>query len=613
MHSSFKVEIQPEGRVVTVMSGASLIEAVGKAGVVLDMPCGGQGHCGKCVVQIVDDPPEPTPADTEVLDPKEIAEGFRLGCQTIVTSDMVVRIPDRARMFQQKILTAGVDREFALDPNITVKTVTVPVAELGDQRSDFDRLALALDGAVDGVWAELEVIRTLPAAIRNGENLVTVALEGNEVIGVDPGDTSEHVYGVAFDIGTTTIVGMLIDLKTGHQMAVSATTNPQVAFGDDVISRICHANEEEGGLKELHDSILDCVNERIADLAGQAKIDTNNIYEVTFAGNTTMNHILLGIDPRNIGEMPFVTAVRKAVNAKADRLGVKIRPGGNIYALPNIAGFVGGDTVGMVLSACLHCEDDLVLAIDIGTNGEIVLGSKNRIVCCSTAAGPAFEGARIEFGMRATDGAIDRVVINHDVELNVLGDAEPRGICGTGLIDAISEMLSKGIIEDTGRMCPADELPAGTSDAVRRRCVESEDGAQFILAHNGPEGKPVVLTQRDVRQVQLAKGAISAGATSLMAVMGVRPDDLHAVLLAGAFGNFIRRSQAKRIGLLPNVLNEKIRFIGNAAGTGSKMALASRHCRAEAEDISRKCEFIELATRPDFQMAFAEAMIFPAE
>jgi len=332
---------------------------------------------------------------------------------------------------------------------------------------------------------------------------------------------------------------------------------------------------------------------------------------VTFGGNTTMNHLLLGIDPRSLGEMPFVAAIRDAVNIKARGLGVNMRPGGNIHGVPNITGFVGGDTVGMILAAGMLDDDRLLLAIDIGTNGEIVLGSKAGMVSCSTAAGPAFEGARIRFGMRASDGAIDKVVINSDVEVNVLGGVEPRGICGTGLIDAIAELLRYGIIEPTGRLRKAGELPGDVPDALRARLIEGENGTEFVLAWNGPEGKPIVLTQKDIREVQLGKGAISAGVATLLAELDVTVDDLDVVLLAGAFGNFIRRSQAKRIGLLPDVPTEKIRFVGNAAGTGAKMVLAARHCRADTERISKECRYIELANRVDFQAAFAESMMFP--
>ena len=613
MHTSVKVEIQPDGRVVTVFTGTSLIEAVGKAGVILDTPCGGQGRCGKCRVQIVGSPHPPSAADRDSLAAEDLDQGYRLACQTKVLSDLIVRIPDQARMFQQKILTAGVGREVRLDPNVTKRAVIVPAPSLEDQRSDFDRLVGALDDRVRGVWAELDVMRSLPAALRQGGSQVTITLEGREIIGIDSGDTTDRLFGVAFDIGTTTVVGMLVDLRTGHEAAVAARTNPQVVYGDDVVSRIRFANDNPAGLRQLQKTILDCVNEIIGELAAKAGIDADSICEATFAGNSTMDHLLLGVDPRSLGEMPFVAAVRGAVNIKAEQLGVGIRPGGNVHTLPNIASFVGGDTVGVILAAGMLDDDRLRLAIDIGTNGEIVLGSSKRLVCCSTAAGPAFEGARIRFGMRAADGAIDKVVFNEDVELSVLGGGAPRGICGTGLIDAVAEALRHGLIDTTGRFRSREDVPAGLPDAIRRRIINSDGGAAFVLADNGPEGKPLVLTQRDIREVQLAKGAISAGVATLMAELGVQPADIEEVLLAGAFGNFIRRSQAKRIGLLPNVPTERIRFVGNAAGAGAKMALVAQHCRAEAERISESCKCIELATRTDFHMAFAEAMIFPSE
>ncbi len=615
MTTNVRVHFEPDGKSVFVLKGTTLIEAAGKAGIILETPCGGKGSCGKCKVIVSQGEVECSEACRKHLSEEQIAAGWRLACHTHVATDAVVEVPCETRYFEQKILVEGAERETALEPNITKHFVQLGEPTLDDQRADFDRLRDALDGQVPTLHADLEIVRCIPDALRQSDFAVTAVMEGDEVVAIEPGDTTGCRYGVAFDIGTTTLVGMLIDLGTGKQLATASRGNPQVIYGDDVISRITHAIEHEHGLRDLQERVVAAINEIVAELAQTAGVDRQCIYETTVVGNTTMNHILLHVNPQYIAQAPYVAGMRRAVNVKARRLGIEINENGNVYAMPNIAGFVGGDTVGVILATGLMDSDELRLAIDIGTNGEIAFGSRKRMVACSCAAGPAFEGARIQHGMRAAEGAIDKVVIDDDVALSVIGNAKPRGLCGTGLIDAVAELLRAGIVDSMGRVLSGDELPDRLSDALRARVVDGESGADFILVHasEAQNGQPIKIVQRDIREVQLAKGAIAAGIAVLKGVLEVTDDDITEVLLAGAFGNFIRRNMAKRIGLLPDVPLERIRFVGNAAGAGAKMALVGKQRRVEAERISRETHYIELGGRADFQQEFMMAMLFPEQ
>ena len=613
MLNSVKVTFEPEGKSVFVLPGTSVFEAAARAGVILSTPCGGKGKCGKCVVEILHDPPAASEIERKLLTPEQLAAGCRLACQTRLSTDVVVNVPLETRFFEQKILVEGASRDVKVSPNIQKRFLRLPEPSLEDPSADADRLLSVL--AQHGVHAAptLRVSRMLPRILREHSFALTAVIGDGQLIAVEGGDTSEKTYGVAFDIGTTTVVGMLVDLRTGERKATASLTNPQVAFGDDVVSRINHAHENPDGLRALQARIVRCMNDLIHELCANGPVKCNNIYEIAVVGNTTMNHLLFRIDPTYIAQAPYVAAVRSGMTASAAELGLTINPCGMVYAMPNIAGFVGGDTVGVILATDIFRAKGVRLAIDIGTNGEMALGSRERLLACSTAAGPAFEGARIQQGMRATAGAIEKVLINDDVRINVIGGQPARGICGTGLIDAVAELLRLGVVDSTGRVQAPDALGGSVPDSVRRRVVSGQAGFDFILAlpEESHEGKPVVLSQKDIREVQLAKGAIAAGVRILLRELGVEQDDVEEILLAGAFGNFIRRSMAKRIGLLPDVPTDRIRFVGNAAGAGARLALMSQECRQQAEEISQRTEYVELAGRADFQMEFAEAMLFP--
>ncbi len=616
MHrETHRVAFQPDGRNVFVLEGTKLVEAAGRAGIILNQPCGGEGTCGKCRVQVLDDaPPATTAADERHFDDQELEEGWRLACQLEVDRDVVVSIPPETRFFEQMVLTEGKACRYPFQPNVRKVFVEVPAPSVDDQRSDLDRLKDAVGDA--SLRAEMSLVRSLPSVLRREGDGVTVVLEGDRIQGIEGGDTSDSLWGVAFDIGTTTIVGSLLSLggpTGGATAAVGARTNPQIHFGDDVVSRIRYVEEKPDGLKKLRHRLLTCLNEIIVELCEEADIEVESIREVTAVGNTTMSHIFLGVDPGPIAHAPYVAVLREGVDARARELGLEVNPAANLYMLPNIAGFVGSDTVALILASGIARDEPVRMGIDIGTNGEVVLGNRDRLLACSCAAGPAFEGARIRHGMRAAEGAISKVVVNEEIEVAVIGGGRASGICGSGLIDAVAQLLDCGLIGPNGKMPDPSEPPEDLPDPLRRSLVEfdGQPAVQLVREHDSRTGAPILLTQRDVREVQLAKAAVQAGVRVLAEEFGIEPGEIGQVLLAGGFGNFIRRSQARRIGLLPPISSDHIEFVGNAASTGAKTTLVCRDCREEAGHISRTAEYVELATRTDFQQYFTEALTFP--
>jgi uncharacterized 2Fe-2S/4Fe-4S cluster protein (DUF4445 family) len=527
----FTITFKPDNKQIYIHSGATLVEAAGQAGIILNTVCGGRGTCKKCGVIL-----EP--------DGREV-----LACQYHIESDVTVTIPPGSRFFEHRILAQGIDAQHTFRPD---------------------------------VYNEYE------SAEQDGE-----------------------ILGVAVDIGTTTVVAKLIDMKDGSCQATQAVLNPQTQFGDDVVSRIAYA-ETDKGFNELHETIINCINQLIAELCEGAGIEAKRIYEVCAVGNTTMNHILLRLPIAQLGQAPYKAHSLGAHDLAASDLDLRMNPAGRIHTVENIAGFVGADTTAVALAADIGSAGGMTLIVDIGTNGEIVLGTRDRLYAASCAAGPALEGARITCGSRAAEGAIEAVVIGKDdINLDVIGDCSPRSICGSGLIDAVAVMLELGVIDHTGRFTEPAELETELPPAIFSRITKWEGQPSFTLAAPATTGeRPVFLTQQDIRQMQLAKGAIRAGISLLQRRLGLEDTDIRHILLAGAFGNYVRPQSALRIGLLPAVGVERIRSIGNAAASGAQMILLSRGYREEARELAHRIEYVEIAHEPDFQMVFAESMSF---
>ncbi len=621
-----KIRFQPSGVTTRVEAGKTLLDAAVATGVEIETVCGGRGTCGKCRVIASGGLDESTHLEVRGLTPDELRRGYRLACQAVIRGDVDVVVPDESRVSRVSILSDGAVREVPLDPWVRRHPITVPEPSLEDQSSDLERLKRAWRGecGTDLPPLSLRALRQLPAAVRERDGRLTLVLANGagasgrgrmgsmRVIRVEPDGAPNRLLGIAFDVGTTTVVGYLVDLETGEQLAVSSLLNPQTRYGDDVVSRIDHAGREADGLETLQREIVGALNTIMAATASRAGVETSDIVAVTVVGNTTMQHLFLGISPTALAQSPYVPAVTDAVCLSAEVLGLAAYPDAVVWALPSIAGWVGADTVGVLLTTGVHLQDDLALAIDIGTNGEMVMGSRGRVVSCSTAAGPAFEGAHLSCGMRAADGAIDSVRIDGAVQWHTIGESAPRGVCGSGLVDLVAEMLRSGLIDATGMMQPGEALAAIGRPALAERVIQNSRQRSFTLAtsEEGAGGRPVMVSQRDVRELQLAKGAIRAGIEILMKELGIAADDVRVIYLAGAFGNYIRPESALAIGLMPRFPNARIVPVGNAAGSGARMALLSRDALAEASRLVEQVEYLELSGRPDFQDHFAEAMVF---
>ncbi len=609
------VTFQPMGVTFDVPYNESLFESAVQVGVEVDTVCGGNGTCGKCKVRFEGDPVPAKPIDYAHLSGGEIQQGYRLSCQVEACRDMAVHVPpagDRARV---QILHQGVQRDVPLQPNILKIHVPYTPPRQRNGIADWDFVKHSLPRWFEGVRVPLHWLRQLPDFIRRKEGMTLTVAGRREVMRLEAGDTTAHNYGAAFDIGSTTVVGFLMDLNTGAEVAVASGLNKQTAYGDDIIARLSRAQHNPDGLARMHSLIVEQLNALLQQLADAAGVEVSQINDVTIVGNMAMHHFLLRLDSTYLGLSPYAPVIRDSVTVSAGELGLILEPDAPIYVLPNIAGFVGSDTVGVILAGGLHASEVMTLAIDVGTNGEVALGSKARLIACSAPAGPAFEGARIKQGMRAAIGAIDHVTMDDNVRFTVIGGGLPKGICGSALIDITAGLLRAGLMDYSGKLLQRDELPVCIPDRLRERIVESENRRDnfFVVAWAGEAGaeQDIIFTQQDIREFQLAKGAIRAGEMVLQQHLGIADDKLDEVMLAGAFGTYIDLANAREVNLVSPVPLERLHAIGNAAGVGAKLALLSTKERAAAERIGRKTEHVQLSGSREFQRAFTHAMRFP--
>ena len=620
-----KITFLPDEKNIKVNEGTTMLEALEKVGININTPCGGKGVCGKCKVLIKEGITAATPIEEVILSKEEIKKGFREACQTKLFKDTVIEIPPEIRLDFKRVFSSNlkgdinrIKNNFSLETNLKKVFLDLKKPSLDDQRSDWGRIKDELSSKkienVSNLKVSLEILKKIPVLIREANFKITVILHNNEIINVEKGDTTKNSYGIAFDIGTTTVAGYLVDLNTGEELSAVAKANPQIIYGDDVISRIGFAQKQKENLGILQRKIVNILNEIIKESAKKAGVNTNNIYKITIAGNTCMHHLLLGLNPSYIAPSPYIPVIKENLNLKAkDIPKLILEPMANVYILPNISAFVGADIVAGILAIRMYENEKIFLFIDLGTNGEIVLGSKRKMWTCSTAAGPAFEGARIGSGMRAAEGAIDKVKMdNKSITYRVIKDGKVRGICGSGLIDLIAELVKLGLIDKSGKLIDREECDPNLSKEIKKRIINGQKGNKFLIAE-GKEtenGNPVYLTQRDIREVQLAKAAILAGVKILLKEVNIPQENIQKVLLAGAFGNFIDKKSAIRIGLIPYLPLEKIESVGNAAGRGAEITLLSEKTREICEKISKDIKYIELSSRADFQEEFVEAMFF---
>ncbi len=596
--AKYRVFFLPEEIEIFVEEGTTILEAEIQAGLNPDAPCGGKGTCGKCLVEIMDGP----------------NQGVVKACDTPVTSNLTVMLSEANT--GHSILMDGAKRNIAIKPIVRTFDVEVERCVIGESTSDWERLkkAVSLASGVDvkDIPLSVNVVEGLYKALYDNDFKVNVVMCENEIIDIRAND--EPYYVMAFDIGTTTVVGYLLDARTGEQKAVKSMVNPQSQYGADVIQRAEYALED--GPAKLAKVIRSALNDLINDACEEAGIDKKNLYLVSIVGNTCMHHLFTGISPGSLVKAPYNPSISEPMLVDATHYQIKIANGGKVMILPNIAGFVGADTIGVLLATEFDVLEEITLAIDIGTNGEMVLGNKDKMVACSTAAGPAFEGAKIHCGMRGAEGAIDHVHFEGTKFVySTIGGAKPIGICGSGLMDIIAILLDAMIIEESGRMISADEADGEIAEANADRIIEFNGKPAFVLAtaEESGDGEAVILTQQDVREVQLAKSAMAAGVILMADTLGVAIKDIKKVMIAGAFGNYMDPKSACRIGLIPSELSDVIEPIGNAAGEGSKIAALNAQEYYRSATIGDNAEFVELATHPDFNDTYVDEMFFPEE
>lgn len=631
MEKDVEIVFQPSGRRGRVPAGTTILAAAQGMGVGIEAVCGGKGVCGKCRVIIEEGRFEKlglvsskahvsglSAVEEKFLSPEELARGYRLACLAQVRESLVVTVPEESRTAKQVILEQGRERSYRLAPAVKQYSLVLPPASLADARDDRQRLLEALEEryGLKDLIVDYTVLRDLPLLLRKEEWQVTVTLwQGREIIRVVPGAEVPHSLGIAIDVGTTTLAAFLCDLATGELLGKASRMNPQIGYGEDVLARISYAMTEEEGREKLQQAMLEAISVLAEEMTAKIGREALEVDEIVLVYNTAMHHFTLGMEPKHMGRSPFVPAVSVPLDIKARDLGVKINPAGNIHSLPVEAGFVGPDNVAVLIAEEPYRSNSIKLIIDIGTNGEIDLGNKDRLLSTSCATGPALEGAQIAFGMRAAPGAIERVEIDPETKeprYKVIGEDKwypelkvtgAQGICGSGIIDVVAELHRAGIISKAGRINGRLETP---------RVRKDESGKlQYVLAWAEETAihKDIVITQGDIRAVQLAKGAIYVGARYLMEKYGC--DHVDEVILAGAFGSYINKRSAMALGLFPDCDPEKVKAVGNAAGDGARLALLDVEKRREAARVARQVEFVETAVEPDFQARFMEALSIP--
>jgi uncharacterized 2Fe-2S/4Fe-4S cluster protein (DUF4445 family) len=593
-----RIVFLPDGLSALVPAGTPVLEAAAKAGVFLAAPCNGRGTCGKCGVRFEQGAPAPHQQDQDFFTAGQIEQGWRLACLHHVDDPAVLY----AAPANPGKVSFGPSADVALSPKI--RKVLVRLESIRGESITWEELQAAAgsDLAARPGIRVVQLLATIP--FRPGIEL-TLVVRGDRVILLEEGDTRPLNFGLALDIGTTTVAAALLDLNTGRELGQRSALNRQSIYGSDVMARLTALVEDRKLLPVLQRLVLETANQLLHGLLDEAGIERDHVYEAVVAGNSCMHHLFLGLDPLTLAFAPYDARVISALEVPAADLGLHINENAIVYALPNVASFIGGDAVAATLAAGIHRSSALRCLADIGTNGEIVLGSSGRLIACSTPAGPAFEGLSISCGMLASEGAIDSVSIGDSVVVHTICDAPARGVAGSGLIDACGQLRRSGILAENGRIRAAAEI-AGLSPTVARQILPEG----FLLARG--LGNNIVLSQKDVRELQLAKGVIFASIETLKSEMKIGNEDLADLCLAGTFGSYLRISSARDIGLVPPLPEDRIRAIGNAALAGARMCLLSTAARAEAEDLARRIEHIELPGRADFRDLFMSAMSFPA-
>ncbi len=623
------VVFQPSGVRGKVADGATILEASRQLGADIESVCGGKGTCGKCKVRIergyfakygisskISSVTMIGEGNEKFLSKAQLRKNYRMACQTRINGDVVIFVPEESRKGRQVVRKEATARDIKLKPAVKKYYVELKNATLHDTLGDLERIqeALAEKYKLRDLTIDYPVLLNLQNIVREGNWKVTISVwNKKEIIDIEPGQVTRG-YGLAVDIGTTTVAGYLCDLTTGEVLATSAMMNPQVAYGEDVMSRISYAVKGKGGLKQMNRAIIKGLNQIAGRAAARVGIKRSDIIDMAVVGNTCMHHIFLNIDPRHLGKAPFAPSVHHSLDIKARDLGIRIAPCAYLHVLPIEAGFVGADNVGVLIAEEPYNQDEILLIIDIGTNGELILGNRKKLLSSSCATGPAFEGAEIKHGMRAAPGAIEKLKIDpetREVQFMVIGNERwntevknigARGICGSGIFDAAAQMFLAGIIDKGGRFNSGLQSP---------RLRKNGNEPEFVIARADETaiGNDIVICQKDIRAIQLAKGAMYSGAKIMMNRLGIGKID--KVILAGAFGSYIDKESAAAIGLFPDCAPENVYAVGNAAGDGARMALLNTDKRKEADVMARQVEYVELTVEPDFNNTFTQSLLFP--
>jgi uncharacterized 2Fe-2S/4Fe-4S cluster protein (DUF4445 family) len=634
--SDHLVVFSPSGKRGRFAAGTSVLQAARSLGVDLDSVCGGRGICGRCQVMPGEGEqalPGMTSRACHVTPPGDVEArhqikrgplkaGRRLGCQAALCGDVVIDVPEDSQVHRQVVRKAASERPVSVDPVVTLHAVQVRVADMHEPSSDGSRLleALGAQWGLSGLTLPLAVLASLQKTLRKEGHLVTAAVRhGAEIVAIYPG-IQTRITGVALDVGSTTIAAHLCDLATGEVLASAGVMNPQIRFGEDLMSRVSHAMLNDTGAHDLTGTIREGVNALIGTVAAEAGVSRREIAEVTLVGNPVMHHLFFGLDPTELGAAPFALAWDGPLDVLASSLGLEIAPGGQVHALPCIAGHVGADAAAVVLAEGLHLSEDMVLIVDVGTNAEIVLGNAARLMACSSPTGPAFEGAQLTAGQRAAPGAIERLRIDRvtfEPRYRVIGcdlwsdepgfdEATARtgvtGICGSGIIETLAEMYLSGLLLGDGAI-------NGALAAVTPRVRDEYRSFTYLIRDGAGAGPRIAITQHDVRAIQLAKAALHAGCKLLMSRMG--RSEVARIKLAGAFGNHIDPAHALVLGLIPDCDVTRVEAVGNAAGHGARIALVNKAARIEIATLARRIEKIETAIEPEFQAEFVAAMGIP--
>lgn len=610
------LNVQPFDRWLEVRRGETVWEALHKADIDLEGDCGGLGNCGKCKFKVLSSVDPPTKEEKDLLSEEELNQGIRLACRTRIKREMAILVGEFAPELEYvQILKRGERPPFKINPLIDQRLVALPSTSPDEGLSDFDRVKRALGPEYTHLKASMHCLRTLPEIVKEPQLYSAAVLQDGCLLGWENWEKVGRGYGLVFDLGTSTLVGKLISLLDGSEVAVICCLNSQMKHGSNIISRLQYVKDHPYSLEYLHNLLIRDMNritERLLQLGG---LEPDDVFVAVVAGNTTMQHFLLRLSPLGIAEAPFSPVLTDGLVVKAADVGLHLHPAALLYTLPMKSGYIGGDLISVVLaSGAAAQKDDIILGLDLGTNGEIFLGNSEMMLTCSAAAGPALEGARISHGMIARAGAIEGIRYEDgQLYYRVIGNIKPTGICGSGLVDLVAVLLHFGIIDHEGLISSRQESAAPD---LRSRVITNRSGISNFLVASAEEsyaGNPIYLTQNDVRELQMAKGAIAAGIRTLMEEIGVEVQDIGRVYLAGALGNYVDPYSAMRIGLLPAVNPEIIRSLGNAASTGATMVLLSKGYWRTVAELAQFIEHVELSYRHDFNQYFIENMDFPLE